>query len=98
MRSIVHITCPVRDCNWYEHFWGQEGATNYLVEHCKEKHGLPEELVRKWRRYWLNDMRAYRGWSIALDEIDEFLGAPRRDSGLRTQSQKMMEAYLGTRD
>lgn len=94
-RELVHITCPIRDCPWYERYWGQEHANDALVEHCKEKHNLPEYLIRRFRRYWLADMRAYSGWTRALDEIDNILGLPHRDSGLRTTSQKLMEAYLG---
>lgn len=91
----IHVHCPVQECEWWDCYESQEKATEALVLHCREKHNLPEQLIRRYRRYWLNDMRAYRGWTAALDEIDKLTGFSRRDSGLRTISQKRMEAYLG---
>ncbi|MBA7622887.1 hypothetical protein ES703_30274 [subsurface metagenome] len=93
----VHVTCPVRDCPWYNRYDSQIKATEALVLHCLGKHGLPQELVRRFRRHWINSARAYRGWSTALSDIDRFMGLPSRDSGLSTESQKKMEAYLGIR-
>ena len=91
----VHVNCPVQECSWWNRYESQKSATEALVLHCLGKHGLPEKLIRRWRRHWLNDMRAYRGWGQALDEIDKLTGFPRRDSGLRHESQRRMEAYLG---
>lgn len=91
----IYVHCPVQECEWWNKYESQDKATEALVLHCMGKHNLPEALVRRYRRHWLNDMRAYRGWTVALEEIDKLTGFPRRDSGLRTISQKKMEAYLG---
>jgi len=93
----IYVSCPVQECAWWNKYESQEKATEALVLHCMGKHNLPEALIRRYRRYWLNDMRAYRGWGRALDEIDSLTGFRKRDSGLATESQKRMEAYLGVR-
>ncbi len=93
--GFVFVSCPVQECEWFDRELSQGKATDALVRHCLDKHQVPEELIRRYRRYWINDMRAYHGWSCCLDEVDKFTGFQRRDSGLRTISQRRMEACLG---
>lgn len=94
----VFVNCPVQQCEWWNKYESQEKATEALVLHCMGKHKIPEQLIRRYRRHWVNDNRAYRGWTLALDEIDKITGFRRRDSGLSIVSQKRMEAYLGLGD